>query len=288
MSLAMKRAAAIDAASGLSACGLDLEDMLRLADDADAGRDANVAEIFSGVGSIKAAAEKRSFKAVSFDKLQDACQNVLVRSGLIQCVLLIASVVTGGLVWIAPDCSSFCGLCAGTSRRTTWNPLGDESLGFVAGGNQMGMTAVLLLLLAYARGCIPVLENPSGNFFWRLPCVEKLFNELPMRSVLCYRCSFTRPGPNHYKKAYKLASPDETVEAMASDCSCKCEHASLVTRSTDSKGKVRHTGKSKQLKESGAYPPAMGRFVIKCWQAGHASIHHNDDGAATSWKNALD
>ena len=64
-------------------------------------RDVNVAEIFSGVGSIEAAAEEKGLKAVSFDKLQDASQNVLCRSGLVQCMFLIA-VVINGLVWLAP------------------------------------------------------------------------------------------------------------------------------------------------------------------------------------------
>ena len=292
MMMASRRQAALAVAAGLVICGLTFHDMLDICASEPSVQTLDVVEGFSGVGSIRKAAADQRLRANGFDNKHDPSFNVLEREGVVKAIQMIAKLRVNGLLWLAPPCSSFCGLCTGTSGRSNETPYGNERE-FVKEGNSLARVALMLFLLGYVRGCIVVLENPSGNLFWRLPFIERLWKFIPtMASAVCHRCAFTKPGPNHYKKPFRIVSPTLAVEGMSRDCECKTKtcHQSLVTvKATDKK--VQRTGKSKALKDSGAYPKKMGIFLVKAWINYCQQISSDSQliqPAVLSWKSNLE
>ena len=179
---------ALQACVGLCVLGYTLETMLLLEMSAVQARTLDCCEIFSGVGSIWNAAAAEGFNALGLDDQISADMDVLTPIGLKKAVLMVASVRERGLVWIAPVCSTFCGLCSCQTKRSKLNPGGDSSSEAVHRGNMIAEIGILLWALAFARNCCPILENPLGNFFWSFqPVVRALANITAIKATCC-RC----------------------------------------------------------------------------------------------------
>ena len=80
-------------------------------------RDLDVVELWSGVAAIVAAAKAAGFTAMPFDKFRikgatdtddpDTTEDILLEAGFRRALNLVLHVRPGGLVWMAPVCSSW-------------------------------------------------------------------------------------------------------------------------------------------------------------------------------------
>ena len=66
-------------------------------------------------------------------------------------------------------------------------------------------------------------------------------------------------------KGYRFLAIGNWIRGVAARCQCPGGvHTPLTTKKIGSNGKVQHTGIKKRLKESGAYPLALGRRIVAC------------------------
>jgi hypothetical protein len=85
-------------------------------------RDLDVFEVWAGVGSIVKAARRHKLNAASMEILDDSSQDVSSASGFMNAVQLVLSLKIGGLLWLAPVCSSFVWLSSSVCKRLCTAP----------------------------------------------------------------------------------------------------------------------------------------------------------------------
>ncbi len=252
---------AMAATAGMVALHLTFPMMVELAETQ--AKTADVAEIFCGVGSICKAGVALGYCCEGFDKEMDQDMNVFCAAGLEKVVKMVGRIKPGGLLWLSPDCSSFCGLCIAQTERSLQNPEGNQSRTCVTNGNYMAQVSMMLFVLGWMLGAHPVLENPAGNWIWKLPCVTQVFRCIAItRTSLC-RCRFSsgfRP-----KKAFGLAGTATWVELLNFPCNHSQPHQKLASIKMKN-GKVQINGKQNALKQSASYPLKMGQKVIEIWR----------------------
>ena len=94
-------------------------------------RKLDVAELWSGVGSVKKAAEDRGFRAAVMDKdrapgVTDKpgpyCEDIISKDGFAFAVRLVLSFCPGGLLVMAPTCAPVVRMSTGKTGRSKVNP----------------------------------------------------------------------------------------------------------------------------------------------------------------------
>jgi len=271
--------------------GLTLEDALNMP-EAVGPRDVDVVELWCGVGSIVAAASAAGHVVRKFDKHRvpgvtdtegRASEDLLSSCGFMSAVHCVLAIRTGGLLWMAPVCSSFVFMNSSKCKRRVGNWMGDVNYKPVAEGNLHATVAAFLFALARLRGVSPVLENPSGSVIFRFPVLQLVLSYFSIAKSICCRCAFsTERMGRRWKKAYKLVG-NAWVSHLAAPCRCKNGlHCSLVHRVICSKS-YNITGRKDALRGSAAYPLRMGKFVIRQWMR-----HSSGESAAENRQGKKD
>jgi len=258
--------------------GLTLHDALKLP-EADGPRTVDVVELWCGVGSIAAAASAAGYVVQKFDKYRvpgvtdtdgHASEDLLSWFGFMSAVRCVLAIRRGGLLWMAPVCSSFVFMNSSNCQRRRGNWMGNVNYKPVAEGNLHATVAAFLFALARLRGVFPVLENPAGSVIFRFPVLELVLSLWSTAKAICCRCRFStdRMG-RRWRKAYKLVGAT-WVKHLNAPCRCKNGlHCPLVHRVMRNNS-WKTTGNQKHLRASAAYPLRMGKFVIQQWMT-HSS-----------------
>ena len=170
-------------------------------------RDLDCVEIFAGVGSIAAAAAEKGLRSATYDKkripgVTEQTEDITTLEGFRGAIALVLRLVSHGLLWLAPDCSSWGFMNCSRCKRSEANGyMGDVTYWKVIEGNAMAESSVFLVLLAAARGVKAALENPGGSDFFRYGPVVEMERALSMVAVCTYRCAFSvAPFGKRYKK----------------------------------------------------------------------------------------
>ena len=234
-----------------------------------------VVELWCGVGSIAAAAAAAGYVVCKFDKFRvpgvsdvagALSEDLLSSCGFKSAVRCVLSMREGALLWMGPVCSSFVFMNSSRCKRTLDNPLGDVDYKPVAEGNLHASVAAFVYALACLRSILPIVENPVGSLIFRFPALQLVTAFFSAGGAVCCRCAFAseRVG-KRFKKAYKLVG-HAWVRRLCAPCKCKSGlHCPLVHRIVRH-GKVHTCGRKELLRQSAAYPPRMGKFVIRMWQ----------------------
>ena len=228
----------------------------------------SVVELWSGVGSVAAAARKRNLAAITLDREGSPSsthftEDLLTHHGFMEAVQLVLNIVTGGLLFMAPVCSSFTWLCSSQCKRTRENDhMGDLMYKPVQDGNLGADIAAFLFALAHTRGVEAAIENPSRSSMWKYPTVLHLHSQLPVELTITRRCAFdSKPAGQRYQKEYKILATGCWIKDVARPCKCPGGlHKPLAIRTG-----TQVTGLSVDLRASQAYPPRMGLAIVGAW-----------------------
>ena len=227
----------------------------------------DVVELWSGVGSIARAAKAKSFAAETFDFVDSPDQNILKKDGFELALALVLQIREGGLLWLAPVCSSFCWLnLAKTKRSRQNNYVGDTLYPNVALGNAGAEIACFLFTVAWARGVEAVIENPPCSYLWKYPAIAELRSRMTLTlcTAIAYRCRFDpNPYGTRYLKGYKLCATGSWANAVGLKCVCP---GRAHKRTYDQQGTA-VTGRHKYLVATQAYPLNMGIAIVHAWCA---------------------
>ena len=249
-------------------------------DNASEERDLDVVELWSGVEAIVSAARVAGFRAEPFDKFRipgvtdtadpDITEDILLEAGFRKALSLVLRLRPGGLLWMAPVCSSWIFLnLKNTMRTKVRGPRFQGNLKFlpVRQGNRMAEMAAFLFLVAVFRGVHAVVENPGGSMMFNYAIFSqtcRIWKEL-FWAIVPYCHYSTAPRGKRYGKRFKMMGSHSWVLQLAAKCRCPGrKHIKLVIEEIVN-GKRRVTGKKKALRDSSAYPPQMGTDIIQKW-----------------------
>ena len=253
-------------------------------------RDLDVAELWSGVGNVAAAARSNGHSAAEFDLDRvpgytnapgPSNEDITTEAGFLKALSLVLRVRRAGLVWMGPLCSSFVFPDSSHCQRKLSNFDGDATYPPVSRGNLMAVIAVFLVQVALVREVHAAIENPGGSTFWsfiRGYC--KLLDVLVFQ--LTPRCAFDNTPPPKIFKKYKLNGSGPWIRKLQRTCRCPGgQHQQLMHRD-ERTGST--TGNRALLKASGAYPPRFGVAVIEAWEsAGPVSASLQQAAANAEW-----
>jgi len=241
-------------------------------------RDLDCVEIFAGVGSIAAAAAEKGLRSATYDKnripgVTEQTEDITTLQGFRGAIALVLRLVSYGLLWLAPDCSSWGFMNSSRCKRSEGNAfVGDVTYSKVIEGNAMAESSVFLILLAAARGVKAALENPGASQFFNYGPVVEMVCALNMVAACTYHCAFSvAPFGKRYKKKYKLLATSSWIRGVFAPCRCPGNlHLPLCNKRVGKNGQVQINGIKARLRESGAYPIAMGQRVVECACPGQA------------------
>ena len=193
-------------------------------------RDLDVVELWTEAETIVKAAAATGLKAEGYDILKNVSQDLTTASGFQGALRLVMRLKPGGLLAMAPDCSSFGFGPSSLSGRKKGFFEGDTSQNFARRGNLQANVAAFFLHLAVARRVEAFLENPSGSM---------MFSYLASTSsLLCWlvkafgdRCAYiTREQQNteNYYKHYKFFATGDWISAAMRTCTCSVRHVPLM------------------------------------------------------------
>lgn len=221
-------------------------------------KDLDVLELWSGVGSIAAAARDVHLKAETME-LKDG-QDLATKEGFKEAESKVMRLAKGGLLWMAPPCKSFVFLNSSNCRRNPYNKYhGDTSYPPVKEGNLFANEAKYLGQLALKRDVQVVIENPPQSTLWNY--FPESFMKIFSSSAVCHRCALEdAPDGKRLWKQYKFYCSDPWIGDLQIGCKCQMGHVALTTTKD---GKV--TGKMHLLSESAAYPKRLGKAVIDAY-----------------------
>jgi len=239
-------------------------------------RDLACIEVFSGVGSVTSAALARGFAASSYDKNRvpgttdcpqsPRCEDITTEVGFKNTVRLVMRLRVGGLLWLAPVCSSWGFMNSSHCKRhASSGYIGDLSRAPVQMGNRIANASAFLIMLANGRGAEAAMENPCQSTIFKFAPVAAVIRSLSMVRSVTHRCAFcAMPDGDRFLKAFAFVATGTWITQTAEPCKCTKGHKQLVVRRRIA-GKVKVTGIKSALTLSGAYPAALGQRIVESW-----------------------
>jgi len=253
----------------LTVFGLTVHAVLSSSEWLQIARDLDVVEIFSGVESVVTAAWERGLRAKGFDKLHCAQDDITTPEGFRRAVTLVMRLVAGGLLWLAPVCSSWVWMNSKNCKRKKDNGYrGNLTYKPVLLGNVIAEASAFLTLLAYRRLCEAAVENPIRSVIFKYRPVQQVAEALQMVPVITYRCAFSgAPYGERFQKGFRFLATGAWIEQTSERCCCPGGVHKQLVKISFSGGKRRVTGIQSALMVSGAYPRALGRRIVQSWLA---------------------
>ena len=249
--------------------GLTLASVL---DRAEVDRDLDVLELWSGVGSIVRARSRWSYNARGFDIRNSEYEDITTPAGFKHAVNLVLQLVVGGLLWMAPVCSSFTFMnSSNCMRRPSNDHYGDTNYPSVIEGNLMARIAAFLFALAWARGVDVAIENPPGSCIWKFPPLKNILDGInstfELADTITHRCAFDPlPPGKRYFKPFRFVATAGWINETRRPCSCgTAGHKELARSWIGKDGLKKVTGHSEELKASSAYPDKLGETIVAAW-----------------------
>ena len=146
--------------------GLTLHAILLDPEWATVDRDLSVVEIFTVAQALVLAARAAHLKAEPFD-LALGSPDILTKLGFYAAVRLVLRAKAGGLVLLAPCCSSWGFPCSAQTQRKKSKPAGDKHNAKVVQANLMARISIFLYCLAVLRGASAIFENPERSMIFQ-------------------------------------------------------------------------------------------------------------------------
>ena len=173
---------------------------------ADVDRFRDVVELWAGTGAITRAAMADGLAATGFSKTYGETMNICTPQGFLLACKLVMELKVQGLLWMAPDCSSWSFLNASMTKRNKVNWSGDESYQPVADGNMMARCAMFFAILAIVRQVEAVTETSAASWMYNYPPYPAVIKLLHLTKQIVYRClcDVETPYGKRPKKGYSL------------------------------------------------------------------------------------
>ena len=227
-------------------------------------RDLRVLELWAGVGNVAGAARMGGLEAATFEIQDGVEQDFFSVGGFLSAVGQIMRLSVGGLLAMAPTCSSFGFANVSRTKRSKTNWAGDPTYPQAVNGNWEAELACFFLCLALARGVQAFIENPAGSYLFSFlaPHLEPL---VCLQTATTPRCAFSsEPLGQRFQKPFKFLAAGPWIARVSRPCPCG-DHGHLPLMERNEQGQV--TGVRERMLLSQVYPLALGQALIAGWLA---------------------
>ena len=137
-------------------------------------------EYFAGKMAVTVEAQLDGRVAVPFERdiEQWGDMDITTPRGFLMAVILALRIKDGGSSLLAVVCSGWVWINRASSRRSRWQPLGQDGVqAYVSNANLMVSRCVVLLWLFYARNVWVVLEQPASSLLQEHPRVQEMLHQ---------------------------------------------------------------------------------------------------------------
>jgi hypothetical protein len=224
-------------------------------------REHDMVELFCGEAELTQAGHRARLTVASMDRNQGTIGDITTMRGLRRAVQLVMSLKPGGLLWLAPPCSSWVFLSTRSHCRAAANKwAGNQQTHQVREANMVAVLVAALIRLATVRLVQMVLEQPSDSCMHQFGPIKKALSMVAAQNVRTWLGAFstavTCPKPlclyftaGWTRALFRNKPPNKRADR------------SVYTVAPD--GRV--TG-GKGLQATAAYPPEFGEAVTTLQQ----------------------
>ena len=228
------------------------------------------AEMFAGERAISKGMLAFGYAGRSYDLRLSSLHNFLNPVGFLSLLATIMGMCQGGVLWLAPPCSTWVWMSRSSTGRHI-DILGfQEESHYVKSQNMLVDRMVYLLILCIKRGVHFIVEQPASSIMWQYPRMSKFLKRFEGRiktikmQMGCYSLQSPKDTtlvgtPPYMTRLARTMTPTEK-EAM------RPHQLQTATVSYTAQGKRQCTG-TKDLKSTQTYPLGFG--------AAHANAFHD-------------
>lgn len=147
------------------------------------GEPLDFAELFAGKGAVHRALAALGFRGRRMDLSYDPGHDLLTPVGFLLAVQIALDLKPGGLMWLAPPCSTWAWMSRATTGRHV-QVVGDVTSPPVVRSNALTERLALLLEILHLKNCRYVIEQPCSSCLWDYPALRDVLRR--RRSGRCF------------------------------------------------------------------------------------------------------
>ncbi len=226
-------------------------------------------ELFAGKGAVSRSLGALGYRGRMLDLEIHPVLNLLQPLGMLAALRVALSIKPGGLLWLAPPCSSWVFLTRHSSGRDLCVE-GDMTQASIVAQNALVERCCFLMEVASARGCSWIVEQPASSVLWDYPAMRRVLRRHGLeRPCVLDMGAFggTSVKPAHLWGSAPFLALLERTCSGPERLGLRLEGVQTTHRSVDSSGRRRCQGTS-QLKGTQAYPWQFGAALGQAF-AGH-------------------
>ncbi len=217
-------------------------------------------ELFAGQGAVRRAMRDLGYRGKACDREYCRDHNMLQPMGMLQAVRIACSIRPGGVLWMAPPCSSWVWIHWGTTGRH-FAATGDTTCPEVVQQNALAERVVLLMEILRARGAHYINEQPASSKLWEYPAMEACLRRHGLRGPCkldmgAYGGSSTKATHLWGTAPYLMGLARRCDPAL---CEALQDKGVKTSRSWVGNGGKRRCCGTSDLKGTQAYPEGWGK-----------------------------
>ena len=223
------------------------------------GEALDFAEVFAGAGAVSSSLAALGYRGRALDREHHASMDFLQPLGLLLALRAAMAIHPGGVMWLAPPCSSWVWLTRHSSGRDVITE-GDLTQASIVAQNALVERVVLVLEVLHARGVHWIVEQPASSVLWDYPAMQRCIRRHAAAAVTLDMGAFKGGTSVKPTVLYGTAPYLQKLERRCSSemrLKLRMEGVQTTKRSVDSNG-VRRCQGTADLKGTQAYPWGWG------------------------------
>ena len=244
-------------------------------------RDLDFIEVFAGEAAISKGLRSMHKVGATLDLRMDSSHNMLTPCGFVALLACIARLRPGGLLWLAPPCSTWVFMSRTTTGRHIKMSGNWDSSPYILGQNALCCRMAGACLLADSRDCTFIVEQPVSSLMFDYTPWYVLLQGLRSRikRVNVHLGAFGAASPKLTKLVGTAAWLPSLHRSMQESDWVRIRKEGVSTTVKHEDGRV---SGSKDLKASQTYPLEFGAAVAVAFTESSVSKSEEPEASASN------
>ncbi len=250
------------------------------------GQQLDFAELFAGNGAVGRALAALGYRGRALDREYHEGHDLLTSVGFLTALQTALDLKPGGIMWLAPPCSTWVWLARHTYGRHL-AVQGDFTQPKVLQNNALVERVVLLLEVVTARRAFWLVEQPTSSVLWHYPAMQGCLQRhgcMPQSLEMgAYGGTSVKPTTLMGTAPYLHFLGGKCTPALRARL--ELEGVSTTRRWTDAEGHRRCQGTT-ELRGTQAYPEGFGASHALAFQASFGAASPSVEAHVSTWPPA--